>query len=224
MIRELALLPGARTIRRLDVLSVVIVIGFAALGLFAGLHLWGLAGLHRGLLGAATGLESTGRAIASLADLPLVGDAAQRQADNVVRTAAEVRTGALAVRDSVQVMAVAVGVAIALLAVAPVAVLYLPLRLARRRELSELRRMLSEPAEPMLIEHLAREALRRVPYRQLRQMSPHPWRDLERGDHLHFAAAELRRLGLPAPRGWPPPEPKQGHRESNQPTWGVTST
>ena len=62
MIRELALLPDARTIRRLDVLSVVIVIGFAAFGLFAGLHLWGLAGLHRGLLGAAAGLESTGRA------------------------------------------------------------------------------------------------------------------------------------------------------------------
>ncbi|MGH4010449.1 MAG: hypothetical protein ACRDTH_20195, partial [Pseudonocardiaceae bacterium] len=129
MIRQLALLPDARTIRRLDVLSVVIVIGFAAFGLFAGLYLWGLAGLHRGLLGAATGLESSGRAIASLADLPLVGDAAQRQADNVVRTAVQVRTGALEVRDSVQLMAVVVGVAIALLAVVPVAVLYLPLRL-----------------------------------------------------------------------------------------------
>lgn len=173
MIRELALLPGARTIRRLDVLSVMIVIGFAAFGLFAGLHLWGLAGLHRGLLGAATGLESTGLAIASLADLPLVGDAAQRQADNVVRTATEVRTGALAVRDSVQMLAVVVGVAIVLLAVVPVAVLYLPLRLARRRQLSELRRMLSEPIEPMLVEHLAREAVRRAPYRELRQMSQH---------------------------------------------------
>ncbi len=223
MIRQLALLPGARTIRRLDVLSVVIVIGFAAFGLFAGLHLWGLAGLHRGLLGAATGLESSGRAIASLADLPLVGDAAQRQADNVVRTATQVRTGALEVRDSVQLMAVVVGVAIALLAVVPVAVLYLPLRLARRRELSELRRMLSEPAESMLIEHLAREAIRRVPYRELRRMS-HPWRDLERGDHVHLAAAELRRLGLPPPPGWSPPEPEQTHRESNEPTWGVRST
>lgn len=224
MIRELALLPGARTIRRLDVLSVMIVIGFAAFGLFAGLHLWGLAGLHRGLLGAATGLESTGLAIASLADLPLVGDAAQRQADNVVRTATEVRTGALAVRDSVQMLAVVVGVAIVLLAVVPVAVLYLPLRLARRRQLSELRRMLSEPIEPMLVEHLAREAVRRAPYRELRQMSQHPWRDLGRGDHVHFAAAELRRLGLPPPRSWPAPEPEQVHRESNQPTWGVKST
>ncbi|MGH3977291.1 MAG: hypothetical protein ACRDS9_28850 [Pseudonocardiaceae bacterium] len=224
MIRELALLPGARTIRRLDVLSVVIVIGFAAFGLFAGLHLWGLAELHRGLLGAATGLESTGRAIASFANLPLVGDAAQQRADDVIRTAAQVRTGALEVRDTVQVMAVVVGVAIALLAVVPVAVLYLPLRLARRRELRELQRMLSEPIEPMLIEHLAREAVRRVPYRELRRMSQHPWRDLGRGDHVHLAAAELRRLGLPPPRGWSPPEPEQTHRESNEPIWGMRST
>ncbi|MGQ0717836.1 MAG: hypothetical protein ACT4NP_11095 [Pseudonocardiales bacterium] len=215
MIRQLALLPGARTIRRLDVLSVVIVIGFAAFGLFAGLHLWGLAGLHRGLLGAASGLESTGRALASLADLPLVGDAAQRQADNVVRTAAEVRTGALAVRDSVQVMAIVVGVAIALLAVVPVALLYLPLRLARRRQLSELRGMLAEPAEPMLIEHLAREAVRRLPYGELRRVSQHPWRDLEQGDHVHLASAELRRLGLPPPQSWSPPEPGAKTFESN---------
>ncbi len=216
MIREMALLPSARTIRRLDVVSVVIVIVFAAFGLFAGLHLWELAGLHRGLLGAATGLESTGRAIASLADLPLVGDAAQQRADDVVRTAAQVETGALAVRDTVQVMAVVVGVAIALLAVVPVAVLYLPLRLARRRELAELRRMLAGPDQPMLVEHLARTTVRRMPYRELCRISQHPWRDLEQGDHTHLAAAEVRRLGLPPPRSWSPPEPKPRHHESNQ--------
>lgn len=72
---ELALVPSGRTIRWLDVASIVIVIGFAGLGLFAGMELWDLARVHRGLLSAATGLESTGRAIASLAGLPLVGDA-----------------------------------------------------------------------------------------------------------------------------------------------------
>ncbi|HVE96605.1 MAG TPA: hypothetical protein VNA67_06435 [Pseudonocardiaceae bacterium] len=190
-------------------MSVVIVIGFAAFGLFAGLQLWGLAGLHRGLLDAATGLETTGRAIAVLAKVPLVGDDAQQQADNVARTASQIRTGALGARDSVQVLAVVVGVAIALLAVVPVGVLYLPLRLARRRELSELQRMLSGPDQPMLIEYLARTTVRRTPYRDLRRISQHPWRDLEQGDHAHLAAAELRRLGLPPPREWSPPEPER---------------
>ncbi len=80
-----------------------------------------------------------------------------------------------------RVLAVVVGATIALLALVPVAVLYLPLRMARRRELRGLRRLLSGPVEPMLIEHLARAAVRRMPY------------------------GELRRISLPPPRGWSPP-------------------
>lgn len=56
----------------------------------------------------------------------------------------------------------------------------------------------------MLVEHLARAAVRRVPYGELRRVSENPWRDLERGEHTHLAAAELRRLGLSPPRGWTP--------------------
>ncbi|MGH3973799.1 MAG: hypothetical protein ACRDS9_10815 [Pseudonocardiaceae bacterium] len=101
-------------------------------------------------------------------------------------------------------LAVVIGVAIALLAVVPVTLLYLPLRLARRREL---RRMLSEPVEPMRVEPVAHVAIRWLPYSKLRQISQNPWRDVERGDHAHLATAELRRLGLPAPQGWSQPEP-----------------
>lgn len=159
------------------------------------------AGLPTDLAGKGRVDGREGRRVnAELALLP------SGRADNVTGTAVQVRSGALAVRDGVQVLAVVVGVAIALLAVALVAVLYLPLRLARRRELSELRRVLSGPAEPMLIEYLARAAVRRVPYGQLRRISQHPWRDLEGGDHTHLAAAELRRLGLPPPQGWLQPE------------------
>ncbi len=207
MISKLALLPSRRTIRWLDVVSIVIVIGFGALGLLAGTELWELARVHRGLLSAATGLESTGQAIASLAGLPLIGDDVAQRADNVTQTATQVRDGALMVRDGVRVLAVVIGVAITLLAVVPVTLLYLPLRVARRRELRELRRMLSGPVEPMLVEHLAHVAIRRMPYSELRQISQNPWRDVERGDHAHLATVELRRLGLPAPRGWAQPEP-----------------
>lgn len=204
MISEFALVPSRRTIRRLDVVSVVLVLGFAALGLVAGLELWSLAQLHRALFDAAAALEATGRAIELVAGVPFIGDDAQRLAGEVIRTAAQVRVDALEARQRVRVLAVVVGAVIALVALVPVAVLYLPLRWARRRELRGLQRLLAGSVEPMLVEHLARAAVRRVPYGELRRVSENPWRDLERGEHTHLAAAELRRLGLSPPRGWSP--------------------
>ena len=52
---------------------------------------------------------------------------------------------------------------------------------------------------------LARTAVRRVPYAQLRRISAQPWQDLERGRHRDLAAAELRRLGLRVP-DWSEPD------------------
>jgi hypothetical protein len=80
--------------------------------------------------------------------------------------------------------------------------LYLPLRLARSREARGLRRLLAGSPDPLLVEHLARAALRRVPYSELRRLSDQPWREVEQGRHVPLAAAELRRLGLRPPAGW----------------------
>lgn len=131
-----------------------------------------------------------------------MGEGARQFADDVTAAAGDVRAGAVAARDGLRAVAVGVGVTIALLGLLPVGVLWVPLRLARRRELRGLRRMLSGPADPMLVEHLARVALRRVPYGELRRVSVDPWRDLVRGRHGDLAAAELRRLGVPVPAGW----------------------
>jgi len=65
-----------------------------------------------------------------------------------------------------------------------------------------LRRLLAGSVDPMLVEHLARAAVVRVPYAQLREVSRTPWEDLEAGRHRHLAAAELRRLGIAPPDGW----------------------
>lgn len=203
MISEFALAPSRRTCRRLDVASTVLVVVFGALGLVVALNLWELAELHRGLLDAATALESTGRAIGLVAEVPLVGDGARGLADDVTATAGSVRADALAARDAVQAVAVTVGTTIALLGLLPVALLHLPLRLARARELRGLRRMLSGPVDPLLVEHLARAAVRRVPYAELRRVSRRPWADLEQGRHAELARAELRRLGVAPGPGWP---------------------
>lgn len=199
MTGEFALVPHHRTVRRLDIATGAIVVGFVALGLAVGMQLWNLAQLHRGLLDVATALDSTARAVDLVAGAPLIGGDAQRLADDVGAAAAQVRTSAVLARDATRAVAVGVGLAIALSAVLPVAVFYLPLRVARRRELRALTRLLARPVDPALVEHLARTAVRRVPFGELRRVSGDPWRDLERGHHVDLAAAELRRLGVPVP-------------------------
>jgi predicted PurR-regulated permease PerM len=196
VISEFALAPSGRTCRRLDVASVVLAAGFTALGLVVAVHLWELAELHRALLDAASGLEATARAVGLVAELPLVGEGARTLADDVAATAGDLRADALAARDALRAAAVAVGSTIALLGLLPVALLYLPLRLARNRQLRALRRHLSGPADPLLVEHLARAAVRRVPFAELRRVTPTPWTDLEQGRHAELARAELRRLGM----------------------------
>lgn len=203
MISEFALAPSARTFRRIDVAAAVLALGFGALGLVVAQNLFQLAELHRGLLEAASALDSTGRAIGLVADVPLVGEGARGLADDVARAAGDIRTDAFAARDAMRAVAVAVGTSIALIGLLPVALFYLPLRLARRRELRALRRMLSRPADPLLVEHLARAAVRRVPFAQLRHVSHHPFADLEQGRHAELARAELHRLGVAPGPAWP---------------------
>jgi hypothetical protein len=210
VVSELALVPSGLTLRRWDVAAAVYTLAFLSLGAVAGWQIWSLAELHRSLLEGADALSLTARAVGLVGELPVVGNGADQLAGSITDTAAQLRTNALAVRTQVHALAVVVGVAIALLPTVPLLALYLPLRVARARELAGLRRKLAGPADPLLVEHLAHAALRRVPYAQLRRVSRHPWRDVEQGRHEHLAAAELRRLGL-RPPDWPPgPERGRG--------------
>ena len=59
MTAEFALVPSARTVRRLDLATVLVVLGFAALGVLVGRQLWMLAQLHRGLIDAAAALDAS---------------------------------------------------------------------------------------------------------------------------------------------------------------------
>jgi hypothetical protein len=202
MISELALLPSGRAVRRWDVVTVVYVAVAVALGTVAGMQLWSLAELRRGLLEAAQALELTSRAIALIGNVPVIGGGADELADSVRDTSVQVRSSAEAAAADVRMLAVVVGVALVVVAVVPVLAVYLPLRLARVREVRGLRRRLAGRPDPLLVEHLARAALRRVPFAELRQISDRPWGDVDQGPHEVFAAAELRRLGLQPPGDW----------------------
>jgi hypothetical protein len=208
---ELALIPSRRTVQWCDVAAVVATALFAALGVLAGAHVAALAELHGAMLEAARALDLTARAVALVSDVPFIGDDAGRLADSVRETANSVRASATTVQDELQALGLVVGVVIAAIPVIPLVLLYVPLRLVRRRELGRLRRELHETTEPALVEHLARAAVRRVPYRELRRVSARPWLDIEQGRHAHLAAVELHRLGISSP-GWisPPAAPRRG--------------
>ena len=210
MVSELALTPSGRTLRRWDVAAAVYTLAFVVLGAVAGWQIWSLAELHRSLLEAADALSLTARAVGLVGEVPVVGNGADQLAGSIADTAAQLRTNAFTVQTQVHALAVVVGAAIALLPTIPLVALYFPLRVARAREVAGLRRKLAGPVDPLLVEHLAHAALRRVPYAELRRVSTQPWRDVEQGRHEHLAAAELRRLGLRPPDWRPAPERDRG--------------
>lgn len=216
MMTELALLPSRRTIRRWDGAALLALVVFAALGVLAGQQVRQLAELDAGLLRAADALEVTAQAIGLIDQVPVVGDGAGQLATTVRDTAADVRSSVAAARGDLGTLSLVLGATLVALPAVPLLLVYLPLRLARRRELRGLRRMLRGPVDPVLVEHLARAGLRRVPFRDLRRISTQPWLDADRGRHRHLAAAELQRLGVTPPPGWTTPDHRDDHRDDHR--------
>ena len=204
MVSELALLPSGRTLRRWILTAAGYIVALLAVGAAGGWQIWSLAELHCSLLEAADGLTLTARAAGLVGEVPVVGAGvgADQLAGGITDTAEEVRRNAVTVRGQVHVLAVVVGVAVVLLLTVPLVAVYLPLRVARAREVAGLKRKLAGWTDPMLVEHVADAALSRVPFAELRHVSGQPWQDVEQGRHRPVAVAELTRLGLRPPAGW----------------------
>lgn len=207
---EFALRPSRRTVRRWDLAAAATMVVFTVLGVLTTRYVWQLAELDAGLLRAADALDVTGQAIGLIEQVPVVGDGAGELAATVGDTAEDVRGSVAAARTDLRALGVLLGVIVVALPGVPLLLVYLPMRLARGRELRGLRRLLRRPADPALVEHLARAALRRVPFRDLRRVSAQPWLEVDRGHHHRLAAAELRRLGVAPPPGWSGPDHPDG--------------
>jgi hypothetical protein len=71
------------------------------------------------------------------------------------------------------------------------------LRWAWTNDARAVRRALKRaPADPLLVEFLARRAVSNFPYDTLLAVSPQPFRDLEEGRYESLAGLELDRLGI----------------------------
>ncbi len=203
MIAELALLPDRRAMRRMDLAAAVWAAMFLALGVVAGVELWRLSRVQDTLHQVNSAVGTAGHAVGLFAGLPVVGSGAGRLASTIDNAAAAVNAGADQVGSSARVLAVVIGLALILMGIAPLLAIYLPLRLARRRELVALAMLLRDDPDPLLLAHLAHAAVSRLPYRRLRQLTATPFADLAEHRYHRLAAAELRRLGAEVPHHWP---------------------
>ncbi|MDP9072460.1 MAG: hypothetical protein M3N68_14475 [Actinomycetota bacterium] len=168
-----------------------------ATGVVAGVQIWQLGRLSSTAVESGEALDSAGAALQLVGRVPVVGPRSERLGDEVRAAAQRIQDGAAKSQDNIRRLSVLVGVSIALIPVSPVVAAYAPVRMARAREASSVRRAWRKAGDdPVFEEFLARRAVQNLPYEKLRAVSARPWEDLEAGRFRLLANAELTRLGL----------------------------
>ncbi len=181
----------------LDLLVVVWVVGWLALGLRVHDEVQGLTELSTTISRAGGAVEETGRALDAL-DVPLVGERIDRTAKAVTDVGRETRISGRTSRDSISDLSTLLGLSVAFIPSSAMLFVYLPARVARTRERRALRNLLERfGADPTLERLLAHRALQTMSYHRLqREVGDRPWADLAEGRYGELAAAERRRLNL----------------------------
>jgi len=171
------------------------------LGAWAGFTIWQVSGLGDTLTRSGVALGTAGRGLETAADVPLVGDDVGELGAEVSATAQDVAARGQEIKGQLRQLSLLLGLSIMLMPTTPVLGLYLPLRLARRGEVDELRRALERhPDDPALDRHLAERALQTLPFADVHRMVGDPWQAITEGRGRPLADAELARLGLRRPR------------------------
>lgn len=196
-------LPGGRALVAIDVVLTLWAAVWIITGIVVARELHGLTELSDtvGTVGRAT--ETSGEALASIEDLPVIGDVGlplDAPAVEIQEAGRSAQQSGASSRESVETVSILLGLSIALIPSVPPIAVYLPGRIARFREVRAIgaarRRAGSDPS---FAEFLARRAAHNLTYRQLDRVTDEPWRDLEAGRFDRLARAELERLGLRGP-------------------------
>lgn len=184
----------------LDVAVVVWAAAWIVVGLWVAREVDGLTDLSETVTRAGIALEEAGRALQSLDGVPFVGEDVARVGERTEQAGESARISGRSSRESVESLSLLLGVSIAVAPSLPLLALYLPMRLAWRRQVTAVRDALARaPDDPALYEFLARRAVINLSYDRLRAVSADPWRDLEAGRYRPLGDAELARLGIERP-------------------------
>jgi hypothetical protein len=190
-------MPSSRTLHVLDAALALWAAAWIALGVLIGINVRNLTELSNTVSEDGQAVATVGASLHSLEGVPLIGGQIGTDAAKVQRAGEATASSGRSTVSSIRALSVLLGIAVALLPTVPVMLLYLPARLARRREAAALRRALAVHADDRdFLTFLARRATDAVGYHELRRVSRTPWADVENGDCEALAQTELRRLGI----------------------------
>lgn len=189
------------TVRFLDGLAGFWLVLWIVLGAWSGYTLWHLSELGNTVSSSGQAIHSAGDALQSLGGVPVVGERPLELGKQISGTGVEITDRGQQVKFQLRQLSLLLGLAIALMPTTPVLGLYLPQRLARRRNLRQLRMTLQGPgADASLNRYLAEQAIRTLPYSAVHELVGDPWLAIDEGRTRALADAELARLGLRRPR------------------------
>jgi len=201
------------TLRLFDGALVAWMTLWVVVGVLTGMTLWQAADIGDTLRTSGEAIGSAGSALEDLGSVPLVGDRPAELGAETRATGAEISARGPAVKSDLRRLALLLGLSVALIPTTPVLGLYVPLRLARRRETRSLRRSLrSAPRDeagrplrdPVLDGYLAQRALQNLPYVDVRRVVGADAGPVDPSNQQHarrLADAELTRLGIRRSRG-----------------------
>lgn len=191
-----------RTVRLLDGLVVFWLVLWVVVGGAAGYTMWQASQLGDTVTTSGTALDSAGRALESVSNVPVVGEGPGELGRQVVATAADLVERGQEVKSQLRQLSLLLGLSIMLMPTTPVLGLYVPLRMARRREVDELRRALGRHGRNAAFDrYLAERAVHALPFTTVHAISGDPWQAIAQGRTGPLADAELQRLGIRSRRG-----------------------
>lgn len=186
-----------RRTRIIDGVAALWCVLWLVIGGWTGYELWQLSYAGATIQQSGRALDDTGRALQDIGRIPVIGTRPAELGNAVRQNAAQIQAEARRSVSSVRRLAILLGLAVAVIPNTPVLAVYLPERLARRRERRDALHGMTDAAPGEVDAVLAVRAVAHLPYADLRKVSETPGQDLLAGHHhRRLAEAELRRLGL----------------------------
>ncbi len=201
LVRNLAMTANEKDLKTWDGILAFWVVFWFAMGVATAAMIWGLSGLAQSAVQSGQALNSAGEALESLSAIPVIGEAPAAVGTQVRETASGIVTNGQQAEARLHVLAILLGVAVAVLPITPVIGFYVPVRVARRRDVQEIRAALKEGGlQEQVTDYLSQRALDNLSFAEVqRATTGTDGSPTERSYRL--AMAELHRLGLrPPPR------------------------
>jgi hypothetical protein len=184
-----------RTSRTIDVILVLWLLLWCAIGYTLGRTVNELSGLSDGVIGAGEGVSDAAGALGDFADVPLIGGGIDAIADRIDAIGQGTVQKGEASKDAIFNVSLLIGFVVALGPTVPLLAVWLVIRAPLARERRRIGRAL-DAGDPGLDGYLALRAATRFPYSRIAGVTTDPWGDLQAGRHTALASMELTRLGL----------------------------